>query len=120
MATSAMVASPICSCSETDRQPHCQPALERVADQGGNRRALVAASQHIGGARVFRAIGARIGQAEQLAADNGKRDRADQVSGYGHPNSIHLFLSYCYGHKGSRRIYTAAPYSARAQCTGWH
>ena len=63
------------------RRPHRQPALEAVAEQGQYRSALVAAAQHVGGAGVARAVLARILQAEQLAGDDGERNRAEQIGG---------------------------------------
>jgi hypothetical protein len=45
------------------------------------RRGLVAGAQHVGRARVARAVLVRVGKAERLADDDGERDRADQVRG---------------------------------------
>ncbi len=56
-------------------------AFERIADQGHQRRLLVAAAQHVGGARIARAVSARIGQAEDPGRDHGEGNRAEQVSG---------------------------------------
>ena len=43
---------------ETLGQPHREPALEGVADQREGGGELVAAAQHIGGARIAGAVGA--------------------------------------------------------------
>src|SRR5471032_1184165 len=76
-------------------QEYGQPALGAIAEQGHDGGALVAAAQHIGRARILRAIGARIGNAENLAHHHGKRYRAEQVSGHCHCQGcdywIHLF-----------------------------
>jgi hypothetical protein len=47
-----------------------RPALERIADQGEQRRLLVAAAQHVGGAGIARAVAARIGQPEDFGRDH--------------------------------------------------
>jgi hypothetical protein len=52
---------PICWATKT-----ASPALERIADQGDQRGLLVAAAQNVGGARIARAVGARISQTEEL------------------------------------------------------
>ncbi len=61
-------------------QPHGQPALGQVAQQGEQGSSFLAGAQHVGGARIARAEAARIRQPHQLCHDDGKRQRADQVS----------------------------------------
>ena len=57
------------------------PALERVADQREQRSLLVTAAQDVGGARVARAIAARVGESEKFRGNHRKGNRAKQVSG---------------------------------------
>jgi hypothetical protein len=63
-------------------QEHRQPALERIEQQGGQRRALVARAQHVGGTGIAAAVAARIGHAERFAHDDREGQRADQVRGH--------------------------------------
>ena len=66
-----------------DAQPvagqHRQQALEHVAEQGDGGGRLAAHPQHVGGAGVAGALGARIGQAHQPADEDGRGDGAEQV-----------------------------------------
>ena len=62
-------------------QRHRQPALDGVQQQRGNGGKLVARAQHVGSARVFAAVAARIVQAHEAADDHRERERADQVGG---------------------------------------
>jgi hypothetical protein len=70
-------------CAGIKTEPACsghrQPALGAVADQGEQGSRLVAAAQDVGGARVARAVLARVGQSEQAAGNDGKGHRAEQV-----------------------------------------
>jgi hypothetical protein len=80
--------------AECHRQPDRQPALGAVAEQGGDCRFFTAAAQDIGRARVLRAIGARVGQAEHAAHHDGEGNRADQVGGDGKKQGIqHVVVS---------------------------
>ena len=63
------------------RREHRHHALERVEKQRRDRRLPAARAQHVGGARVARAVAARVGQAHRLADDDRERERADQVAG---------------------------------------
>src|SRR3569623_958613 len=62
---------------------HGQQALAAVADEHDGRGLLAAEAQHIGRARLARALRARVGQAQQLAHDDGGGERADEVGGNG-------------------------------------
>ncbi len=60
---------------------HGQPALEGIEQQGDDGRRLVARAQHVGGARVLAAVGARVVQPHEAAHQHGEGQRADQVGG---------------------------------------
>jgi hypothetical protein len=61
------------------REEHRHEALEAVAQQREQGGRAVAGAQHVGGTRVARAVGVRIGQAERLAHHHREGDRPDQV-----------------------------------------
>ena len=61
------------------RQQHRQHALADITQQREQRRLLVAGAQHIGGTRVARAVGVRIGQPHELADHHAERHRADEI-----------------------------------------
>ena len=62
---------------------HRKPALEGVEQQREHGGELVARAQHVGGARVFAAVAARVVQAHGAADDDRKGQRPDQVGGHG-------------------------------------
>jgi len=76
------------------REKHREPALREIAEQRQRGRRLVAGAQHIGRARIARAIAVRIGQREQPADDDGERNRADQIGNDDEqPAGHHEFLT---------------------------
>ncbi len=56
-------------------------SLHRVQQQRHHGRRLAARAQHVGGAGVLAAEGARVGQAHGAADDHGEGERAHQVGG---------------------------------------
>ena len=63
------------------RRGNRKPSLAAVADEREQRGRLVAGAQHVGGAGVAGAVLVRIGQAERVAHDDGKRNRPQQIGG---------------------------------------
>ena len=61
------------------RQKDGEPTFGQIAEQGDDRRLLVATAQDIGRAGILRAVTAWIGQSEEAAADHGERHGAEQV-----------------------------------------
>ncbi|MOA21389.1 hypothetical protein D3C78_1418800 [compost metagenome] len=56
-----------------------QQALEQVAEQGEDGQLLARHPQHVGGAGVAGAIGARVRPTAQAAEQDGEGQRAEQV-----------------------------------------
>ena len=69
-----MIIRPQQGCDQNRNQP-----FEHVTQQSNRRRLLAAKTQYVGGARIMRTLGTRIGQAHQFAGDNGGRQRAEQI-----------------------------------------
>ena len=59
------VVSPPMQTQEAQALPFLQQAFEQIAEQGADRQALAGQPQHVGGAGIARATGARIGYARQ-------------------------------------------------------
>src|SRR5690606_29773570 len=77
---------------------YSQPSFGRITQQGKRRRCFVASAQHIGGARIFGAKAAWIGQAHDAADDDCKWYRTQQVCPYYHAKEGKQ--GGCSGHMG--------------------
>ena len=69
---------------------HCHPTFTCVTKKGEYGRRFFSASQYIGRPRVFRAIGARIGQMKYPACQDAKGNGTQQISQQYQSDQSHL------------------------------